>query len=121
MEQFFKAEIDIEQKSALFSILSAFYITFIFYIFKKRSKNLLSNIPFSFLSFVDNGFFFLQEKIYKKSNIFLFCSYNIISFLFDQVRLTIEHGKSEVFHFFRLTRNFNLSLLDLSLLESPIL
>ena len=66
-------------------------------------------------------FFVLQKKIYKKSNIFLFCSYNIISFLFNQVGLTIEHGKSEFFHFSRLTKNFNLPLLDLSLLESPIL
>ena len=41
--------------------------------------------------------------------------------LFDQSGLMIEHNKSEVFHFSRITKNFNPSLLDLSLLSGPIL
>jgi len=32
----------------------------------------------------------------------LFCSYNIISFLFNQFGLIIEHRKSKVFYFSRL-------------------
>ena len=59
-------------------------------------------------------FFILQEKTYIKSNAFLFCSYSIITSLFDQFRLAIEHGKLKNFHFSRSTRNFNLFLLDLS-------
>jgi len=66
-------------------------------------------------------FLFHRKSLIKKSNAFLFCSYNIISSLFDQFGLTIEHGKSEVFHFSRLTRNFNPPPLDCSLLGGPIL
>jgi len=42
-------------------------------------------------------------------------------FFFYQFELKIEHGKSEIFHFSRLTRNFNSSFLDLSLLEKSLL
>jgi len=70
---------------------------------------------------MDNSLFISQEKSYEKSNTHLFCSYNIIYTLFNQFRLTIEHGKSEVFLFSRFKRNFNLSPLDLNLLGGPIL
>jgi len=53
-------------------------------------------------------------------NSYLFCSYNIISFLFKQFGLVIEHGKSEVFYFSRLHRLFNLPLLDLSLYRGSV-
>ena len=59
------------------------YISPIFHIFEKRTKNLISSITISFLSFVDNGLFILQEKTYEKSNTLLFCSYIIITFLFN--------------------------------------
>ena len=54
-------------------------------------------------------------------NTILFCSYNIIFSLFEQFELTIKHGKLEVFHFSRSTKNFNLSSLNLSLSGGPIL
>ena len=81
-------------------ILSVFYLSPIFYIFEKRSKNL--NIPVLFLLFVDDRLLISQEKSFKKSNTFLFCSYNIVSSLIKQFDLTTEHEKSEIFHFSRL-------------------
>ena len=109
----------IGQESTLSPILSALYIALTFHIFEKRSINFLlnnankgSNIkcrkdrigdsieplpmptsvsqaPKSFLLFIDDSFFISQEKSYEKLNTHLFCSYNIISTLFDQFRLTI--------------------------------
>ena len=43
----------------------------------------------------------------------LYCSYSIISSLFDQFGLKIEYNKSEVFHFSRLTTKIEPLLLDL--------
>ena len=52
---FFKIDIGIRQSSALSPILSAIYITFIFHIFEKRSKMLLSPISVLIFLFVNNG------------------------------------------------------------------
>ena len=104
---FFRIDIDIRQESAFFLNLSTLYIVPIFHIFKKRPKNLFQNLAVSFLSFVDDGLFISQEKSFERSNIILFCSYNIITSFFDQVKLTVKHGKLEIFYFFTLTRNFN--------------
>ena len=49
------------QDSIFSPILSAFYIA---PIFEKRTKNILSNISISTLSFVDDNLFISQEKIY---------------------------------------------------------
>ena len=49
---FFEVNVGIEYGSALSPILSALYLSPIFYIFKKHVKNL--KIPVSFLYFVDN-------------------------------------------------------------------
>ena len=70
---------------------------------------------------MDNSLFISQEKSFEKSNTFLFYSYSIIFSLFDQFRLTVEHGKSEVFYFSKSIRNFESPLLDLILLRGPIL
>jgi len=51
----------------------------------------------------------------------LFCNYGIISSLFRQFGLTIEHDKSEVFHFSRATKNFNSLPLDLRPLGDVVL
>jgi len=83
ISSFFKADVSIGQRFILSSILSAFYIAFIFHIFKKRTKNLLTPILVSILLFVDNRLFVFQEKSYKKFNTTLFYSYNIISSLFN--------------------------------------
>jgi len=68
----FRADVGVDQGSVLSPILSTLYITPIFHIFEKRSKNLLLNISVSFLSFIDDGLFIFQEKNYEKSNVHLF-------------------------------------------------
>ena len=71
---FFEVNINVGQVSALSPILLALYLSLFFYVF---------------------------EKSLEKINLFLFCSYNIVSSLLDQFSLIIEHGKTEVFHFSR--------------------
>ena len=118
---FFKADVSMGQRFIFSSILSAFYIALIFHIFKKRTKNLLTPILVSILSFVDNRLFVFQEKSYEKFNTTLFYSYNIISSLFNQFNVVIEYNKSKVFYFSRSIKNVNLSLLDLRPLEDFLL
>jgi len=118
---FFSANIGVGQGSAFSPILSALFITPIFHIFEKRIKNL--NIPVSFLSFVDNGLFISQEKLFINTNTNLFCSYNIMSSLLDQFGLVVEHGKTEIFHFSisYAYSIFNPPVLDLNQISSSIL
>jgi len=118
---FFKANIGIEKGSTLSLIFSVIYIASIFHIFEKRTKYLLLPIQIVTLSFVDDGLLISQEKSYEKSNMNIFCSYNIISSLFTQFYLIIEHGKSKFFHFSRLRNNINLLLLDLHSLGGSLL
>ena len=118
---FFKADVGVGQRSTLSSILSSLYVTSIFHIFEKRSKNLLPSISVSILSFVDNELFISQKKSYEKFNMNLFYSYSIISSWFKHFGLVIEHDKSEVFHFSRLTKNNNPPLLDLQPLGGSLL
>jgi len=89
------------QGSVLSSILSAIYLTPIIKMFKNRIKNLKEKIPTDILSFVDNGLLISQEKSYELSSAFLLSSYNMISKIFSDVSLVMEHNKSEVFHFTR--------------------
>ena len=110
---FFNVNVSIGQGSVLSPVLSALYISLLFYIFEKYVKNL--KIPVSFLSFIDNRLFISHEKSLEKTNSFLFCSYNIVFYLLDQFRLVIEYGKTKVFYFSRSHGIFNSSLLDLSL------
>jgi len=111
--------VSIGQDSALSPILSALYLLPIFHIFEKWAKNI--KIPTSFLSFVHDELFISQEKSCEKTNSFLFCSYNIISSLFEQFELVIEYGKTEIFHFSRSHSLFNSPSLDFSYLRDPIL
>ena len=115
----FNINIDVRQGSTLFSILSALYILIIFHIFKKRSKNL--KISVSLLCFVGDRLLISQEKSFEKTNALLFCSYNIILSLLNQLELMIEDKKSKVFHFSRSYRIFNPSSLNFSLFREPIL
>ena len=86
------------QRLALFLILSTFYITPIFHIFKKRTSSLLSLILISTLSFVDNDLSISQKKSYEKSNTNLFYNYSIIFSLFKQFDLIVEYNELEIFH-----------------------
>ena len=115
----FSVDVGVGQRSALFSILSALFITLIFYIFEKRIKNL--NIPVSFHSFINNELFISQERSFIKMNANIFCSYNIIFLLLDQFGLVVEHGKTEIFHFSKLHRIFNPLALDLSQIGGSVL
>jgi len=56
---FFRADIDVGQGLALSPILSALYIALTFYIYKKRTNNLLSPISVSIVSL------FLRKKTTK--------------------------------------------------------
>jgi len=96
-------------------------IAFSFYIFEKRTKNLSIPIIVYILFFVDNSLFVSQKKSYEKSNVILFYSYSIILFFFSQFGLMIEHNKSEIFYFSKLTKNTNLPLLDFRFAEDAIL
>jgi len=95
------------------------YLSPILHIFEKRFKNL--KIPVFVISFVDNELFISQDKSFDILNFNLFCSYQIMSLLLEQFGLIIKHGKTEVFHFSRMHRVFNLPSLDLIILGGPII
>jgi len=116
---FFEVNTGVGQGSAFSSILLAFYLLLFFYIFEKCVKNL--KIPVFFLLFVNDGLLISQEKPFEKTNLFLFCSYNIVSSLLDQFGLTIEYGKTKVFHFSRSHSVFNPLLLDFFSIGGPML
>jgi len=73
------------------------------------------------LLFINDGLFISLDKNFEKSNFNLICSYSFITSLFKQFGLAIEHNRSEVFHFSRFTKNFDLSPLDLESLGGLIL
>ena len=112
-------DVGVSQRLALSPILSALYLSLIFYILENHLKNL--KISISLLSFVDNGFFITQHKSISVSNANLLCSYNVISFFLTRFGLIIEHSKTEVFHFSRSHGIFNSPSLDLTALRGPIL
>ena len=116
---YYNVEIGISQKLALSPILSALYLSSIFYILENHLKNL--KIPISLLSFVDNSLFIAQHKSISVSNANLFYSYNVISSLFTRFGLVVEHGKTKVFYFSRSYGIFNPLSLDLTALGGPIL
>jgi len=70
---------------------------------------------------VNDSLFISHKKSYEKSNANLFCSYSIISSLFEQFGLMIEYNKSEVFHFSRTTKKFDPFPLNLGPLGGPVL
>ena len=115
----FKVNVGVGQGSALSPILSALYLSPLLYILEKHLKNL--KIPISFISFVNDGLFIAQNKSIVTLNSQLFCSYNILSKLLDKFGLIVEHSKTDIFHFNRSLRVFNLPPLNLSAIGGPIL
>ena len=83
----FNVGVGIGQSSALSPILSALYLSLIFYIFEKRIKNL--KIP---VSFVDDRLIVFQNTSLAVLNFHLFCSYYIMYSLLRQFGLIIEHN-----------------------------
>ena len=80
---FFRADIDVGQRSTLSSILSAFYIASIFYILGKRTKNLsISILIFFLLLFLTMVFVFLRKKI-SKNRTQIFFVVIVLFFLFS--------------------------------------
>lgn len=108
-----------KQESALSSVLSALYISLVFYILENHLEIL--KILISVLSFVDDSLFVAQSKSLTILNSFLFCSYNIISSLLEKFGLILEYGKTEIFHFSRSQEVLNPPPLDLSMLEGSSL
>ena len=115
----FEVNVGVGQGSALSPILSALYLSLFLYILEKHLKNL--KIPVSFISFVDDGLIIAQNKLIDTSNSQLFCSYNVLFKLLDKFRLTVEHSKTDIFHFNRSHSIFNPLPLDLSDIGGPIL
>ena len=115
----YKVNVGVGQGSALSPILSALYLSPLLYILEKHLKTL--NIPVSLISFVDDGLFISQNKSIDISNSQLFCSYNVLLGLLKKFGLSIEHSKTETFHFNRSHRMFNPPPLDLSPIRGPIL
>jgi len=74
----------------------------------------------SILSFVDDGLLIAYSKSLSILNDFFFCSYSITSLLLKKLGFLLEYGKTKFFHFSKATGNFDLSLLDLSVLEDLI-
>ena len=110
----FNIDIGVEQGSTLSPILSALYLSPIFYI-----NNL--KILISILFFVDDSLFIAQDESLTVSNSYLFYSYHVMFSLLKQFRLVIEYRKIEVFYFSRLHKLFNPSLLDLTPLGGSFL
>jgi len=115
----YEVNVGVGQESTLSPILSALYLSPLLYILEKRLNFL--NIPVSLISFVDDGLFISQNKSIAISNAQLFCSYNVLLGLLKKFGLSIEHFKTEMFHFNRSHRIFNSLLLDLSPLGGPVL
>ena len=61
-------------------ILSTLYLSPLFHIFEKRTKNLKIPISFPFLLFVDNGLFISQKNLLKNPTLFSI----IVIFIFDK-------------------------------------
>ena len=115
----YEVNVGVGQGSTLSLILLALYLSLFLYILENHLKNL--NIPVSLIFFMDDGLIISQNKSIDISNSQLFCSYNILTRLLDKFGLTIEHTKTETFHFNRSYRIFNLPSLDLSSIGGPIL
>ena len=86
----FDVNVGVGQGSTLSPILSALYFLPFLYILENCLKNL--NIPVSIIS---------QSKLLDISNSHLFCSYNVMTRLFESFSLIVEHSKTEVFYFNR--------------------
>jgi len=115
----FDVNVGVGQGSALSLILSALYLSPFLYILENHLKNL--NISVSIISFVDDGLFISQNKLFDISNSHLFCSYNVMTKLLDKFSLIVEHSKTEVFHFNRSHSPFNPPPLNLSSIGGSVL
>ena len=114
-----KVNVGVSHGSALSPILFALYLSSLLYILENQLKIL--NILVSLIFFVDDGLIIAQNKSIDILNSHLFCSYNVLSNLLIKFSLVIKHSKTEVFHFNRSHRLFNIPPLDLSLIGGPIL
>ena len=83
----FDVNIGVSQGSVLSPILLALYLSLFLYILEKHLK--IFNILVSIISFIDDGLFISQSKLFYISNSCLFCSYNVImSYASSPIRKT---------------------------------
>ena len=115
----FDVNIGVSQGSVLSPILLALYFSLFLYILEKHLK--FFNILVSIISFIDDGLFISQSKLFYISNSCLFCSYNVIIKLLEKFDLIVEHSKTEVFYFNRSHSDFNPPPLDLTSIGGPVL
>ena len=99
------ADVDMEQGSALFPILSALYIAPLICICEHRAQAF--NLDTCILSFVNNGLLISQGKTYNKTLPELYSSYRVVTDLMVMFGLVMEHDKSEIFHFSRVHNDLN--------------
>ncbi|PPQ90824.1 hypothetical protein CVT25_012158 [Psilocybe cyanescens] len=90
-----QADVGVGQGSALSLVLSALYLTLIMRLFELDP---LTRGCF-LLSYVDNGTLVVQSKSLLDNCEALKWAYRVIFELFKKFGLTLEHDKSEVFHF----------------------
>ena len=115
----FDINVGIGQGFALLPILSALYLSPVFYSLEKCLQIL--KISIFMIYFVDNGLFVSQSKSILHLNANLFCSYNVISSIFLKYSLIIQHGKTDVFYFTRSYGTYNPPPLDLTPIDGPLL
>ena len=87
---FFNVDVDIEQGSVLSPILSVLYLSPIFHIFQKQTKNL--NILVSLLSFVDDGLIISQKNCLEKLTLFFTITTILCCFYSNNVALSLSMG-----------------------------
>ena len=95
-------------------------LSFTFYLYSRKLLKKPQNSHFLHF-FVDDGLFISQSNSIDISNSCLYCSYNIPMNILEKFGLVVKHSKTEVFHFNRSHRVFNLPPLDLSLLGGNVL
>ena len=115
----YNINVGVDQGSMLSLILSALYLSPFIYILENCLKNI--KILISIISFIDDGLFILQNKFINISNSHLFCSYNILTKLFEKFGLIVKYSKTKIFHFNRSQGVFNSPPLNLTPLKGSIL
>ncbi len=93
-----QADVGVGQGSALLPVLSALYIAPIMQLYDLRASEFLDTTLFSY---VDDGTVITQSRHLGINMTVLKSAYGILFDLFTRAGLTLEHNKTELFHFTR--------------------
>ncbi len=104
-----QADVGVGQGSALSPVLSALYIAPIMQLYDLRASEFLDT---TLLSYVDDGTVITQSRHLGINMTVLKSAYGILFDLFTRAGLTLEHNKTELFHF-TCARNEALPSIDL--------